>query len=52
MVSVGYISSCSSLNFFNLINLCSGMGIPYQPRHTPILVEQMLYRHEILQLKI
>ena len=29
MVSVGYISSCSSLNFFNLINLGSSMGIPY-----------------------
>ena len=29
VVSVGYISSCSSLNFFNLINLGSSMGIPY-----------------------
>ena len=28
MVSVGYVSSCSSLNFFNLINLGSSMGIP------------------------
>ena len=28
MVSVGYVSSCSSLKFFNLINLGSGMGIP------------------------
>ena len=29
MVTVGYISSCSSLNFFNLVNLGSSMGIPY-----------------------
>ena len=28
MVSDGYVSSCSYLNFFNLINLGSSMGIP------------------------
>ena len=27
VVSVGYISSCSSLNFFNLINLGSSMAV-------------------------
>ena len=26
VVTVGYISSCSSLNFFNLVNLGSSMG--------------------------
>ena len=29
MVTFGYISSCSSLNFFNLVNLGPNMGIPY-----------------------
>ena len=28
VVSVGYVSSCSSVNFFNLINLGFSMGIP------------------------
>ena len=51
MVSVVYISSCSSLNFFNLINLGSSMGIPYS-RGILQFWSNKNYRHEILHLKI